>query len=70
MKYEIMLKILFELMSKKCVKASYLANKYEDFKNIGCEIYSVSTDTHFVHKAWHDTSKAIKKINYPTDTMT
>ena len=29
MKYEIMLKILFELMSKKCVKASYLANKYE-----------------------------------------
>ena len=42
-----------------------LANKYEDFKNIGCEIYSVSTDTHFVHKAWHDTSKAIKIFNYP-----
>ena len=42
-----------------------LANKYEDFKNINCEIYSVSTDTHFVHKAWHDTSKAIKKIQYP-----
>ena len=33
-----------------------LANKYEDFKNVGCEIYSVSTDTHFVHKAWHDAS--------------
>ncbi len=42
-----------------------LANKYEDFKNIGCEIYSVSCDTHFVHKAWHDTSKTIKKIQYP-----
>lgn len=42
-----------------------LAEKYEDFKSIGCEIYSVSTDTHFVHKAWHDTSERIKKINYP-----
>lgn len=42
-----------------------LANKYEEFKNINCEIYSVSCDTHFVHKAWHDASKTIKKIKYP-----
>lgn len=42
-----------------------LANKYEEFKGIGCEIYSVSCDTHFVHKAWHDASDRIKKINYP-----
>ena len=42
-----------------------LANKYEDFKNLGCEIYSVSTDSHFVHKAWHDASERIKKIQYP-----
>ncbi|WP_294139544.1 alkyl hydroperoxide reductase subunit C [uncultured Sanguibacteroides sp.] len=42
-----------------------LANKYEDFKQAGCEIYSVSCDTHFVHKAWHDTSKTIQKIQYP-----
>lgn len=42
-----------------------LANKYDDFKKIGCEIYSVSCDTHFVHKAWHDASETIKKINYP-----
>ena len=42
-----------------------LANKYEDFKKIGCEIYSVSCDTHFVHKAWHDVSKTIQKIQYP-----
>lgn len=41
-----------------------LANKYEEFKNIGCEIYSVSCDTHFVHKAWHDVSDTIKKIQY------
>ena len=42
-----------------------LANKYEEFKGINCEIYSVSCDTHFVHKAWHDASDTIKKINYP-----
>jgi len=42
-----------------------LANKYSEFKAANCEIYSVSTDTHFVHKAWHDTSATIKKINYP-----
>lgn len=42
-----------------------LANKYNEFKEINCEIYSVSCDTHFVHKAWHDTSKTIKKIKYP-----
>ena len=42
-----------------------LANKYEEFQKIGCEIYSVSCDTHFVHKAWHDVSKTIQKIQYP-----
>lgn len=42
-----------------------LANKYEEFKKIGCEIYSVSCDTHFVHKVWHDASDTIKKIQYP-----
>ena len=42
-----------------------LANKYEDFKGVGCEIYSVSCDTHFVHKAWHDASDRIKKLQYP-----
>lgn len=42
-----------------------LANKYADFQAAGCEIYSVSTDTHFVHKAWHDASDRIKKIQYP-----
>jgi len=42
-----------------------LADNYEDFKKIGCEVYSVSTDTHFTHKAWHDVSDTIKKIKYP-----
>ncbi len=42
-----------------------LADHYEEFKKIGCEVYSVSTDSHFVHKAWHDASDTIKKIRYP-----
>jgi NADH-dependent peroxiredoxin subunit C len=42
-----------------------VAEKYEEFKRMGVEVYSVSTDTHFTHKAWHDTSDSIKKINYP-----
>lgn len=42
-----------------------LADHYEDFKKINCEIYSVSTDTHFVHKAWADTSDTIRKIKFP-----
>jgi peroxiredoxin (alkyl hydroperoxide reductase subunit C) len=42
-----------------------LADTYAEFKKIGVEIYSVSTDTHFTHKAWHDASDTIKKIQYP-----
>lgn len=42
-----------------------LANKYGEFKAAGAEIYSVSCDTHFVHKAWHDASATIQKIEYP-----
>ena len=42
-----------------------LADHYEEFKALGVEIYSVSTDTHFTHKAWHDTSDTIGKIRYP-----
>ena len=41
-----------------------MAEKYEQFQAMGVEIYSVSTDSHFVHKAWYDTSDSIKKINY------
>ena len=42
-----------------------LADVYEEYKKIGVEIYSVSTDTHFTHKAWHDASDTIKNIQYP-----
>ncbi len=42
-----------------------LADHYATFKSLGVEVYSVSTDTHFTHKAWHDTSDTIGKITYP-----
>lgn len=42
-----------------------LAEKYEDLRDIDCEVYSVSCDTHFVHKAWHDASETIKEIKFP-----
>ena len=51
-----------------------LADNYAEFKKLGVEIYSVSTDTHFTHKAWHDSSDTIRKIGYvmvgdPTGTI-
>ena len=42
-----------------------VAEKYEQFQKMGVEVYSVSTDSHFVHTAWHDASESIRKINYP-----
>ena len=41
------------------------ADYYEEFKKAGAEILSVSTDTVYVHKAWHDVSPAVKKIKFP-----
>lgn len=41
-----------------------LQNEYATLKDLGVEVYSVSTDTHFTHKAWHDHSEAIGKITY------
>jgi len=42
-----------------------LADHYDTFKSLGVEIYGVSTDTHFTHKAWHDSSETIGKVKYP-----
>ena len=42
-----------------------MAGYYEELQQLGVEVYSVSTDTHFSHKAWHDSSAAIGKINFP-----
>ena len=42
-----------------------LADKYEQFQQLGVEVLSISTDTVFVHKAWHDNSPTIGKIKFP-----
>ena len=42
-----------------------LADHYAEFQKMGVEIYGVSTDTHFTHKAWHDSSDTIRKVRYP-----
>src|SRR5450432_2387940 len=42
-----------------------LADNYAQLRKLGVEVYSVSTDTHFAHKAWHDASDTIKKIQFP-----
>ena len=41
------------------------AEMHEQFVKVDAEIVSVSVDTAFVHKAWHDSSPAIKKVKYP-----
>jgi peroxiredoxin len=42
-----------------------LADRHAEFQKLGVEIYGISTDTHFAHKAWADVSPAIKKVKYP-----
>lgn len=42
-----------------------IADNYSTIKALGAEVYAVSTDTHFTHKAWHDSSETIKRIEYP-----
>ena len=49
--------------------------EYDELKKLGVEVYSVSTDTHFVHKAWHEHSQAVSSIEYimigdPSQTIT
>ena len=41
------------------------ANSYEEFKKAGAEVYIVTTDTHFSHKVWHETSPAVGKAKFP-----
>ena len=42
-----------------------LADRYEALSALGVEVYGVSTDTHFTHKAWADASETIRKVRYP-----
>lgn len=52
-----------------------MADHYEELRAMNVEVYSVSTDTHFTHKAWHETSDTIGKIQFymlgdPAGTIT
>ena len=42
-----------------------LAEHYEEFRKLGVEIYAVSTDSHFTHKAWHESPAAGGKVAFP-----
>jgi peroxiredoxin len=41
------------------------ADNYPEFQKLNTEVYIVTTDTHFSHKVWHDTSPAVGKANFP-----
>lgn len=41
------------------------AEHYETFKNMGAEVYVITTDTHFAHKVWHETSPSVGKAKFP-----
>ncbi len=41
------------------------ADNYANFKDMGTEVYIVTTDTHFSHKVWHETSPAVGKAKFP-----
>nr|NLI50552.1 peroxiredoxin [Propionibacterium sp.] len=54
---------------------SDLADQYEELQRLGVEVFSVSTDTHFTHKAWHESSAEVGKVQYamigdPSGTLT
>jgi len=41
------------------------ADNYAEFQKIGAEVYVVTTDTHFAHKVWHETSPKVGKAKFP-----
>jgi len=41
------------------------AENYAEFQKLGAEIYIVTTDTHFSHKVWHETSEAVGQARFP-----
>ena len=41
------------------------AENYAEFQKAGAEVYIVTTDTHFSHKVWHETSPAVGKAQFP-----
>ncbi|MCM1029125.1 MAG: alkyl hydroperoxide reductase subunit C [Pseudoflavonifractor sp.] len=42
-----------------------MADAYKKLQGLGVEVYAISTDSQFSHKAWHDSSPAISKVKFP-----
>ena len=42
-----------------------LAENYEKIKELGGEVISVSTDTKFVHLAWHESERLLQNVRFP-----
>ena len=41
------------------------ADNYPAFQKLETEVYIVTTDSHFAHKVWHETSPAVGKARFP-----
>ena len=41
------------------------ADHYAEFQKLETEVYIITTDTHFAHKVWHETSPAVGKAKFP-----
>ena len=41
------------------------ADNYAEFQKLEAEVYIVTTDSHFAHKVWHETSPAVGKAKFP-----
>ena len=41
------------------------ADNYAEFQKLGTQVYIITTDTHFAHKVWHETSPAVGKARFP-----
>ena len=51
------------------------ADHYAEFEKAGAQVFIVTTDTHFSHKVWHETSPAVGKAKFaligdPTHQLT
>ena len=42
-----------------------LVDSYDEFQAVGCQVYSISTDSHYSHKAWHEMSRVVQKVRFP-----